>query len=70
MQAFDKNDKAITDPTPFEEEGLKELLKKPEVDHVRVFHLQKGDELNIKGHVWVVTKVLNNGRAVIKRRKG
>ena len=68
MQAFDKNQKPIGDPTPLEEEGLKKLLENPDVDHVKVFRLKKDDVLTIRDARFQVTKVLSGGRAVIKRR--
>ena len=69
MQARNENNEPLGPPEPFDEEKMKEMLDKPEVDHVRVFRLHKDDTLNIRGQEYVVTKIMNGGRAVIKMKK-
>lgn len=68
MQPFDKDGEPLGDPTQFDMEEMKKLLAQPKVDHVKVFRLQLGDELKIKNKVYVVTKLMSGGRAMIKRR--
>ena len=69
MQPHDKVGSPLGPPEPFDAEKMKELLDKPKVDHVRVFRLRKDDTLNIRGQEYVVTKIMNGGRAVIKMKK-
>lgn len=68
MQSYDKDNKPMGDPALFDAKKMEELLKKPEVDHVRVFRLKLGDELKIHGEVYDVKKVLGSNRFVIKKR--
>lgn len=69
MQPHDEGGQPLGPLEPFDAEKMKELLDKPKVDHVRVFRLHKDDILNIKGQEYVVTKIMNGGRAVIKMKK-
>ena len=69
MQPHDKAGKPVGDMSPFDSKLMEKLLEKPEVDHVRVFRLKKGDELTIHGKIHVVTKIMKGGRAIIKERK-
>ena len=70
MQEMNKDNKPLAPPEPFNEEKMKEMLAKPEVDHVRVFRLKKDDTFKLNGHVYEVTKVMSRGRAIIKQQGG
>jgi len=49
-------------------ETPKPIIEPPEIDHAPVFRLKVGDELRMKDQLYIVTKILKGGRAMIKRR--
>jgi hypothetical protein len=68
MQAFDKDNQPKGDAVPFDAKKMEKLLEDAAVDHVKVFHLTKGDTLTIRDQKYKVTKIMSGGRAVIKRQ--
>lgn len=68
MQPHGKSGAPIGPPEPFDQKKMEGMLKKPDVDYVRVFRLKKGDTFKLEGHLFEVTKVMGGGRAMIKKQ--
>jgi|GEM_PF-2882776 len=70
MQVIEK-DGTMRDPEPYEPEKLEKALQDPKVQEVRVFRLEKGTILNIRGTRYKVTAVRPNGKVTMKEiRRG
>jgi hypothetical protein len=66
MQAYDPTDKPVSPIMPFDKKKMEKYLLKPEVAHVRVFMLQKGMEVTVKGARYKVTAARPNGKVTMK----
>ena len=56
-------------PVPFDEEKMTAALENENVKQVRVFHLEKGMRVNVKGAIYKVVAARPNGKIVLKRLK-
>ena len=57
------------DPVPFDAEKAEKALERPEVKQVRVFQLEAGMRVNIRGTVFKVIRVRDDGKIVLKPAK-